>query len=158
MYYLAVTVGNSTNTDNGSVTPEPSNSPFNDRSILSMSPFDSALSLMTVNSSTGGTYVIFVTFKTVIWCLLFTNHDCSVASAVHASFTFIVNTDENSTFFLISTEISQDHLPRTINDAYLTGLYMDQEDTNMVYYTTQMGIHSYNQATKGTCSCRVLLA
>ncbi len=49
----------------------------------------------------------------------------------------------------ISIEISQEHFPRTVNDAYLTGMYMDQEDANMVYYTTQMGIHSYNQATKG---------
>lgn len=49
--------------------------------------------------------------------------------------------------------MSQEAIPRSISDTYLTGLYIDRNSTDTVYYTTQMGIHSYDQATKGTCMC-----
>lgn len=51
------------------------------------------------------------------------------------------------------TVVSQESIPRSLSDTYLTGLYIDRNNTDTVYYATQMGIHSYDQVTKGMCVC-----
>jgi hypothetical protein len=46
--------------------------------------------------------------------------------------------------------VARETIPRSIKDAYLTGMYVESADAELIYYTTQLGVYSYNVKSKGT--------
>lgn len=51
--------------------------------------------------------------------------------------------------FTESGELARETVPRSIKDAYLTGMHVASADADLIYYTTQLGIYSYSQSSKG---------
>lgn len=48
--------------------------------------------------------------------------------------------------------VARETVPRSIKDAYITGMHVDGPDAETTYYTTQLAIYSYNLRTKGSCT------
>jgi hypothetical protein len=46
--------------------------------------------------------------------------------------------------------VARETILRSIKDAYLTGMYVESADAELIYYTTQLGIYSYNVKSRGT--------
>ena len=45
--------------------------------------------------------------------------------------------------------VAREELTRSTLDAYITSMHIDSENRDVIYYTTQLGIYSYSQTTKG---------
>lgn len=50
---------------------------------------------------------------------------------------------------LNSSLVVREELTRSTLDAYMTSMHIDQNNQDVIYYTTQTAIYSYRQTTKG---------
>lgn len=46
--------------------------------------------------------------------------------------------------------VAREDLVRSTLDAYITSMHIDSDNRDVIYYTTQLGIYSYSQKSKGT--------